>query len=485
MIKFLEPLDTMYVVTCMPHPTMTSILPYSHAMWLWNGTSSSHYEIWKPGNIVTSKRMNRFGDKQCAHRDANGTVTFQPDQLTITNGIARFSGTTVLGTTFSKTYGNADNHYYLGGNLPPCNNGNPCSVSHTLSSIGQRTATVHLENDYGAYAGSVQLNNFYEASGSYLYTGTLTCVKNRSDYPYWAVQYYFCSIYVDTIGGVQKDSSGHYKPVKPIWSISDTKITLAKSKIELAMAECLLLGEVFPTQAANSAYEGLRDIGMNSVQYTSDVFRIKEAIMPLLRICRTPFNAKNWANVWLTYRYGIRLFLQDSNELYKRMKAGSKRTPSTFISRGRHSSNVTISSLTYHILDSCKIYAEGISREELTLQKKLALLNFIPSLTNLWDAIPYSFVVDWVLPIGSALESFDRLSYKSTFGVISDVESRKVTVSVPSPSSQVVFDVDVKYYFRSVDVAFSITSLFTALDLGSGLSLRHLFDGMALIRQRH
>lgn len=53
------------------------------------------------------------------------------------------------------------------------------------------------------------------------------------------------------------------------------------------------------------------------------------------------------------------------------------------------------------------------------------------SLDNVWDLIPYSFVVDWFVPLGDYLSQIDASVYYSTLPIIDVIYSIKDTVYLP------------------------------------------------------
>lgn len=60
------------------------------------------------------------------------------------------------------------------------------------------------------------------------------------------------------------------------------------------------------------------------------------------------------------------------------------------------------------------------------LLNDLQSLDFWPELENLWDLVPYSFVVDWLLPVGDVLKTWDMEFLLSNLEVHSCVYSRKI-----------------------------------------------------------
>lgn len=53
-------------------------------------------------------------------------------------------------------------------------------------------------------------------------------------------------------------------------------------------------------------------------------------------------------------------------------------------------------------------------------------LGLLPSTTDLWDLVPYGFVMDWVLPIASSIQKFETLSNVLLGGIRYCVLSKEV-----------------------------------------------------------
>jgi hypothetical protein len=51
------------------------------------------------------------------------------------------------------------------------------------------------------------------------------------------------------------------------------------------------------------------------------------------------------------------------------------------------------------------------------IQRYLYEYDWIPSFSNIWDAVPWSFVVDWFLPIGDVFEKQEQRSYVETLPI--------------------------------------------------------------------
>lgn len=119
---------------------------------------------------------------------------------------------------------------------------------------------------------------------------------------------------------------------------------------------------------------------------------------------------------------------------------------------------------------------------------ELSSLGLINPAEMVWETLPYSFVVDWFLPIGGWLAALtSNLGYQ----FITGSQSRKTTVvqsgvSVKPPSNTVTEKFSVNpSYFTGKDVLFQrvcyTTSPVPGLYVKSPLSLAHATNGIALL----
>jgi len=119
------------------------------------------------------------------------------------------------------------------------------------------------------------------------------------------------------------------------------------------------------------------------------------------------------------------------------------------------------------------------------LSEKLRSMGTFPSLTNLWDLVPYSFVLDWFIDVGSVLERIDTHHRLINLDIPYVIKSDKIEVILNSidPNLGAGLDLVVSRYSRDVTtdvpqprIFGEISKLPTAQD--------HWVEGSALIIQR-
>jgi hypothetical protein len=110
-------------------------------------------------------------------------------------------------------------------------------------------------------------------------------------------------------------------------------------------------------------------------------------------------NAKSVAkDLWLQYRYSFKTTINDMKEVTNavaRLESVAGKSVSTYgyATNGEYDVACAIS-IKLELPDSVSGWLKAI--------------NLRPTLVNLWDMVPYSFVVDWFLRIGSILEDLQK-----------------------------------------------------------------------------
>jgi len=115
-------------------------------------------------------------------------------------------------------------------------------------------------------------------------------------------------------------------------------------------------------------------------------------------------------NAWLAYRYQYtttKLDVLEYKELLKRLQQISKFQMKDITCDGMFSDDTG----SYHV--QLKFKLSDILPKNITDKLSMLGLNFNAS--NIWDMVPYSFVVDWFLGISDVLKWFENWTYSFNF----------------------------------------------------------------------
>lgn len=135
----------------------------------------------------------------------------------------------------------------------------------------------------------------------------------------------------------------------------------------------------------------------NSYMNVAELRKFKELVPPILNIIKRR-NVKSLADLYLWWKYSYNTTLGDLESYYKVFQE---------IQAHHNDCKQQTISLTYN-------QDGGILRYNVLMDSFIEPIwntyGFNINLANTWDALPFSFVLDWFVNIGSTLESIDNVS---------------------------------------------------------------------------
>lgn len=150
--------------------------------------------------------------------------------------------------------------------------------------------------------------------------------------------------------------------------------------------------------------------------------------------------SKRFADNWLEYSYGILPLLNDATDAWSLYQEGLSRKPLMVsvernISRSHlttHDDATLICTVSSRRTTRCKLYAR-LSHDFVDNVQRLGLINPVELA---WVSVPFSFMVDWILPIGSVLEaSTARAGLVFVDGSMSAKSEWTSAFTIPLPKS--------------------------------------------------
>lgn len=208
---------------------------------------------------------------------------------------------------------------------------------------------------------------------------------------------------------------------------------------------------------------------------------------------------RDLAGRWLETQYAFIPLVKDSYEAAKALQAVT-RTRVWRFSVGSGNKRVTLDNSTSPSLYHTKVawsFSKRIKAElseDIPLERSLGLTN--PAAIA-WEVVPYSFVVDWFLPVGSYLEAFGMIpKLKGRFcttergtGVLQGVFPGDVTYPPGSNQAAILAEMrgrnrkdQVSSYKRTPSSSLSVPSP-TFASLPKALSSKRIVSAVALIHQ--
>lgn len=202
-------------------------------------------------------------------------------------------------------------------------------------------------------------------------------------------------------------------------------------------------------------------------------------------------SSKRFADQWLEYQYGILPIINDATDAYRLFQSGLSRPQVLSAVRnftrqqdrsGRAGSWNYVSSAK--IRTSCKVYAQ-LSNQYVDSIQRLGLINPVELG---WNVLPFSFVIDWFLPIGSVLEaSTARAGLVFTDATLSGKSTWTSQVERIPPNSTTRYEYKSDVQFSLLGEAYKRTKLYSfprpSLWIQSPFSMKKVITLLSLGRQ--
>lgn len=171
---------------------------------------------------------------------------------------------------------------------------------------------------------------------------------------------------------------------------------------------------------------------VNSLELVKELREISSTLRGLYNLSKGKIDAKKMASVYLSYKYGVRLTAKDLISLrsdFSRQISLQDRA----VRRVRAMERIfTPSALDpTHLKESVYVHKVTYSPNSSDWRGFVQSwfdTGLFPSLTNAWDLIPLSFVMDWFANIESHLDAIDANTYWSLLSVLGVTYSTKHTI---------------------------------------------------------
>lgn len=133
---------------------------------------------------------------------------------------------------------------------------------------------------------------------------------------------------------------------------------------------------------------------------------------------------KKFADLYLTYRYGPGLTVEDTLDLFQLMQHFTLQKPKDHSwSRSAMTRTMSVGTVTRSSEYHYKVAYRRSSNELLALVSDIQSVGLLPTPKTIWELIPYSFCVDWFTDVSSRLEVEDAKITWETHNVLGTVKS--------------------------------------------------------------
>lgn len=247
-----------------------------------------------------------------------------------------------------------------------------------------------------------------------------------------------------------------------------------------------------------AAVDGTRAININTFMYLKEAMEmgsmIKSTIDSAMNLKRDP--VKELANLYLSWHYGYRLTYKDTKEIVEKVNSELRKIRRDWAaSRARghetitYPSNSPFAGSTAEWTFAAKVWYRQYNDIIAPIVNTLYRWDLVPELGNIYDLVPYSFVIDWFVPLGDVLDKIDSAYYAMTLRVGEVWYSDKIDMltDLNAPFLRAYFrgyesigPVRIKYYMRWRDSELS----YPKLELSFSGQFHSWIPAGALILQR-
>lgn len=150
--------------------------------------------------------------------------------------------------------------------------------------------------------------------------------------------------------------------------------------------------------------------------------------------------AKDAANAKLIKSFAVDTMLTDIHDIDETLQFLSEfQLPPIQTYRGRYRAEIQSNAGTsWTATYNCKATIDEMPneiKEPIKHLKKSARsfldTGFAPTLTTMWDMVPYSFVINWIIPVDDLASSLDHLAYQQTLNVLNCTYSEEYRQPIP------------------------------------------------------
>lgn len=393
-----------------------------------------------------------FGEKVVDHSKAIGDVTFYPYALlSKSSATAARPDAETIEVVYASTPGIKTNIYLPYGDLWSSKRS-----SYEIASNGVHIHTAVRKTDYGFEKISIACNYATDAttvnSVSAVQVKDIHVVNGKLAYQYRSVSKKLTGPYglyqptswnwfgrvnwenmFTLFDSLVDKSVGSYSSSSASTYIMKTTTVVSPSKMKLDIAAYVYKEMINATQPslvdygdiAMKATENLNANQVNMIAFVRDIMRPWELI-PKLKNLRS---LKTLSENFLILDYGILPTISDLQEIFEALRKHAPYVDRNgfkcgYASHFDESSNETV---TFELEQRIKVAVDNTDLGLLSIVNRIDTMGFLPTCKNLWDLIPFSFVIDWFLDIGEFLERIDfqyrlmryrvryaTLSYKTT-----------------------------------------------------------------------
>jgi len=394
-----------------------------------------------------------YGEKAVSHGKGEGHVSFVPHanamKPAVMSGYPLYKTVNVsyaswptVNTTLSLLYGDLAGGGY--GYSVTSGNYYHKAATGNAGSFRVYSVTVPSSDPYRCTANYVEVKNVRRVGGNIAYEyRSVSMVIPTVDGSYWGKNLKSFGLQPQSIGWMMEifDRSTPYS-LDPFNSSTTMAYILRNTPI---VSPSKMRYDISSFIANEMSWAGdptkMIDYGDLAMRATSSVnandvnmfaflrdLRDIRSLIPKLKNLR---KLKTHADNYLAIEYGVLPTIDDIKSIVRALK-GKK----AYLDRNgfrvvtaAHLDSGTKGLVTFDLVQRIKVAVNNEDMGLLSIMNKIDSMGFLLTFENVWDLIPYSFVIDWFLDIGDFLERIDSNLRIIRLGVRYSTLSYKVTAS--------------------------------------------------------
>lgn len=261
---------------------------------------------------------------------------------------------------------------------------------------------------------------------------------------YWfryigSLRFLYSSAWYDTQAAAEAASCGTYVTRFNLTTLSDPAWeanTMPPHDALLALCKDLITFDEYDEidvygSLADVAVQDAKALDINSIQYLKELTEIAKMFNSLTGVVGN-LTLKAAAGTYLAYHYGLRLSVEDTCEIVDatRNSLSNDWTKTWARIRARSGSSFSVNHPVLQggnvsVINVYKIRYDQMDNGLKTLQKLLDDWDLSINAGNVWDMIPFSFVLDWFVSVGDCLNTYDNVQYMKRLDVLGTTRSRR------------------------------------------------------------
>lgn len=488
----------------------------------------------KPLSVMSTGQPNRVGDRFCHHYKLEGTISSElkfedkaiikrPVEISPTRGEVLYTGhylsaqkSAPMVLPFGSTdviYGIRDTYndkkkntdYHLKFAIKPLGNMRFLCVEYALTKTYSKSTLEVTDTSGYAWVYHYYPRKWSSSTWRYFSCHASTASVNMPDPGVEVVDshdFSYMEPYVEQVAanlvkqeyqGAQSIEGLRFDPLNYSYLERASSVPVDASNIDVStwIKRANAVSPPKEREWQELAYEAVQNasyVEINSIAYLKDMPELFGELKALKQVLGNPKDARAWASLILSANYGTRLTIQDTVELInaiitaaKSAHKADKRQFSTLRSRSGYS--VTGPKfMSGHRELHYKIYHKVVPEGAMSFIDSLYRWDLLPTAGNIWDLIPYSFVIDWFVNIGDNIELADAALYAQTLKVLGITYSYKDIFQLPpSVDGLVINGGKLTAYHRMLSNRISLPSY--SLEFNRGYENNIIQGGSLLIQK--